>query len=204
MKNKKFKKEFFYPLKEFHKRRTESFANATGFLDSFFHYILAILSLLSIHHLFQSIFPKKRFWVTDFYCTAWFLFGLGTFICIWNNYSFCLEQNSPNLILVFVIYRLVESILREIWILLYRNKELSSASRLLVISWLNYVTAIFLFGLVYEQGIIGYKKSFLIGLSFSPSNFENFTFIELGQSVYCIIFITLLVSVFVSKISTSN
>lgn len=193
-----FKKSYILPYSKYKDFKSSNYCK--GFLDPIIHKILVYLTLFSLHHFLQSIFRRIRYLITDLYCSAWFIAGIGIFLLFTKINIFCIKH-SLLIIQILFIYRLGEIISRELWVLFYREKNLTSASRVLIIALLNYWSSILFFAYLYNEGHLGYKKSILIGLTFSPSDTDNLIFLELFQSVYCITYISVLIAFFVSRIS---
>lgn len=168
-----------------------------GFINSLFQATLALCVLASPHHILQSLFPGHRYVVTDIYVLAWTLLGAALAACAlaaWSPVCF-----APESILTFVAgYRLLEILSRELWIILYRHQPLTSVSRVLSVSLLNYFTATSLFGYLYGTGGLGLRQAATISLAFAP--FEPpLGLLQIVQGAYCVAFLIVVVAAFVAR-----
>ncbi len=170
-----------------------------GFIDPVVHLLLVILTLLSPHHWLQStpdLGRIDRYVKTDIYFLSWALFALLSFLCAGGGWC----TPAPKPITVLIWWRLVEAISRELWIILYRRKPLTPAPRVLVVALVNYATITGLFGYLYAQGEIGFKKAASISLTFSPPEGMPRGAMETAQSVYCLLFIIIIFATFVARV----
>jgi len=153
--------------------------------------------LASPHHLLQSLFPTRRYVVTDVYVLASLLVAAATTSCAFGGWSpVCFP---PSAVLAFAAgYRLVEILSRELWIILYRTDRLTSFSRVLSVSLLNYATATALFGYLYGTGGSGFRDAATISLTFSPLEAPVST-LQLIQGAYCLAFLIVVVAAFVAR-----
>lgn len=167
-----------------------------GFLNTVAYSVLLSLTISSLHHLLQSIFYKRRYLVTDIYFTLWLLIAILLYFHSTINCQSCILP-----IEVIVIYRLIESISREFWVVFYRKERLTSSSRVLVLVFINYITVTALFGFLNQNGITGYKKALSISSTFS-FNIQSTQELEVIQAIYCLIFMIVIISIFIGRATT--
>jgi hypothetical protein len=179
-----------------------------GFLSLVFDYVLSALMLCSVHHIVQSALgnAKRAYLATDIYCLGWFLFVLLTALCEYG----VLGLRVPDIVSVgttiVLTYRLAEILCRELWVVLFRNKPLSGAARVLLLGILNYATATGIFGYLQGDGPAGFSRAIEVSITFSLSSGGAMSATEACQRIYCFIFMLVVISTFVNRLEpdTSN
>jgi hypothetical protein len=169
-----------------------------GFLDPTFHLALAVLVMLSPHHILQSLFVRRRYEATDAYLVLWGAFGCA----LAAHYApLKVPENLPGFLRWLIVLRLAELIVRELWIVLYRRQSVVRKARPIVIAIANYAVAALLFGALRSAEPHGFSRAAWIALSFTPLSeaFEN-QGLDLAQAAYCLVFITSVLATFIAGI----
>lgn len=184
------------PKTVFSEERDDIEGDYPGFINLLVHYVFAIHTLLSFHHIAQSISGQYRYLVTDIYFSAWALFALIVGLCDLGLVSRCATVVFPGLVIWLVVYRLIEILPREIWVIFYRDEGLTSTSRVAAVAVLNYATITGLFGYLYGTG--GFRKAIEISLTFSAS--VEMSGLEILQAAYCFVFSVIILATFIGRV----
>jgi hypothetical protein len=169
-----------------------------GFINALFQALLALCAVLSLHHVLRSAFPKYRYFVGDLYVVAWLLIVVATASCaLGGAFQACLEP-AHYMTPIVVAYRLIEILSRELWVILYRKKPITSFPRVLSVAIVNYAMATGLFGYLYGTGEKGFEQAAVISLAFTPLE-PITTRLELVQGGYCLAFLIVVLAVFIAQ-----
>ena len=180
-----------------HQNDRQDYGAHPGFINTAFHAVLALCVLASLHHILQSVAPKKRFLFGDIYVAAWLVLVVAGTSCALSGWSaVCFAPG--RFLTAIAAYRLTEILSRELWIILYPGKPLTSFSRVLSVSIVNYATATGLFGYLYGTGDLGFRQAATISLTFAP--FEPpLGALQIVQGTYCVAFLIVIVTAFVAR-----
>jgi amino-acid N-acetyltransferase len=171
-----------------------------GFISVIASTVFAVLQLLSMHRLLQSLLPRWRYLLTDLYFVAWAGLVLLLAGCAAGAVpaAACMIALSGTTFAV-VVYRLVEIISRELWIVLYRRGPLTSPARTLVLAVLNYATIAGLFGVLYNDGPGGFQRALAISFALPADDAVAPTTLSWVQSAYCVVFSAVVISRFIAR-----
>jgi hypothetical protein len=174
-----------------------------GFVNAAFQLGLAICTVLSLHHIVRASFHEQRYVVGDVYVLAWFVVVAATTSCTTGGWFTSCWAPVPFVTTGVIVYRLTEILSRELWIILYRNKPITSFPRVLSVAILNYSMVTGLFGYLYGSGTVGLEKAAVISLTFAPLEPIE-SRLEIIQGAYCLAFLIVVLAVFVARARLSD
>lgn len=159
---------------------------------------------------------QRRYLLAEIYFILWF--GLAVLFLVFNQ--------RLSVLLVYVsLLRIIGILNKELGVVLFgickitEGKRVSSSGRVISNAFLNYITTGLLFAFVYskfglyqvnatvtasltiQQAIIqSFSMHFTLSPAFVPANTFSWIFI-IGQSIFCFIFGTIIISMFVSLLN---